>query len=474
MKAVIFASRARKRVRRPCESMATPGQKVSSKTKNTLRRAMITLRRANAQVRTTSTTHVSGRRSRGSASARKLNEDLLELGLAHLAIPHQHSLLVQPAEDLGQALVEGVHRVLHELSPGVALQHPGQPGQALRRHGVEAERDHVPDADLALQLVGGALSQDAPVLDEGDLVAELLSLAHVVRGQDDGRPPLATEVGDLSPQADGDVRVEAQGRLVEEEDLGVIEQRLGEGEPLLETGGERVVLGLGVRPQLALLDELVDAAPQAMPPEAVESSVEGQDLGRPETPHEGRVAARHVEPPPDRPRLAHDVMAEDGRRSRVGKEQGGQDGQERGLPRPVGPEQAEDGAAWNLQARAPEGLLAPPAQPSAPEGFRKVFRVDGEHGPLILPRGFDGRPRRALNRLKPSGRTDSWSLRRKIPARGAARSARRSRARPRSSDSSAAARSWRASSSTWAGATAPMSTAAPTPARPSICGRTSS
>src|SRR5216684_2053848 len=283
MKAVIFASRARKRVRRPCESMATPGQKVSSKTKNTLRRAMITLRRAKAQVRTTSTTHVSGRRSRGRASARKLNEDLLELGLAHLAIPHQHALLVQPAEDLGQALVEGVHRVLHELTAGVALQHAGQAGQALRRHRVETERDHVPDADLALQLVGGALSQDAPILDEGDLVAE-------------------------------------------------------------------------------------------------------------------------------RPRLAHDVMAEDGRRARVGEEQRGQNGQERGLPRPVGSEQAEDCPAWNLQARAPEGLLAPAAQPSAPEGFRKVFRVDGEHGPLILPRGFGGRPRRALNRLKPSGRTDAWSL----------------------------------------------------------------
>src|SRR5947208_3428368 len=283
---------------------------VSAKTKDTLRRAMITLRRAKAQVRTTSTTHVSGRRSRGSASARKLNEDLLELGLAHLAIPHQHSLLVQPAEDLGQALVEGVHRVLHELSAGVALQYPGQPGQALRRHGVEAERDHVPDADLALELVGGALSQDAPVLDEGDLVAELLRLAHVVRGQDDGRPPLATEGGDLRPQADGDVWVEAQGRLVEEEDLGVIEQRLGEGEPLLETGGERVVLGLGVTAQLALLDELVDATPQAAPPEAVESSVEGQDLGRPETPHEGRVAARHAEPSPARPRLPHAGRAE--------------------------------------------------------------------------------------------------------------------------------------------------------------------
>src|ERR1700682_2156186 len=223
MKAVIFASRARKRVRRPCESMATPGQNVSSKTKNTLRRAMITLRWAKAQVRTSSTNQVSGGRSLRRASARKLNEDLLEVGLAHLAIPHQHPLLVQPAEDLGQALVDGVHRVLHELSAGMALQHAGQPGQALRRHRVPAEREHVSDADLALQLVGGTLSQDAPVLDEGDLVAELFRLAHVVRGQDDGRPLLAPEGGDLRPQADGDVRVQAQGRLVEEEHLGIVE-----------------------------------------------------------------------------------------------------------------------------------------------------------------------------------------------------------------------------------------------------------
>src|SRR5262249_7119987 len=111
MKAVIFVSRARKRVSRPCESMATPGQNVSSNTKNTFRFAMIRLRFAKAQVRTSSTSQLSapnsGTRARGSASARKLNEDLLELGLAHLAVAHDHALLVQPAKDLRQPLVEG-------------------------------------------------------------------------------------------------------------------------------------------------------------------------------------------------------------------------------------------------------------------------------------------------------------------------------------------------------------------------------
>src|SRR5216684_2015214 len=150
MKAVIFASSARKRVRRPCESMATPGQKVSSKTKNTLRRAMITLRWAKAHVRTSSTNQVSGGRSLRRASARKLNEDLLELGLAYLAIAHEHALLVQPAEDFRQALVERVHRVLDVLAPSLDLEHAGQPAQALGRRRIQAERDHVADPDLAL------------------------------------------------------------------------------------------------------------------------------------------------------------------------------------------------------------------------------------------------------------------------------------------------------------------------------------
>src|SRR5574341_2239689 len=124
MKAVIFASRARKRVRRPWESIATPGQKVSSKTKNTFRRAMITLRRAKAQVRTTSTNQVSGARSVTSASARELNEDLLELGLVHLAVADQHSPLVQPPEDRGQPFEHRILRAGHQLAPRRQVQNP--------------------------------------------------------------------------------------------------------------------------------------------------------------------------------------------------------------------------------------------------------------------------------------------------------------------------------------------------------------
>jgi len=68
-----------------------------------------------------------------------------------------------------------------------------------------------------------------------------------VSGQDDRGVPLSPQLGDLGPDADGHVRIEAERRLVEEEDLRVVQERLGQGQPLLESGGELVVLGLEVR-----------------------------------------------------------------------------------------------------------------------------------------------------------------------------------------------------------------------------------
>src|SRR6266545_7290737 len=420
MKAVIFASSARKRVKRPWESIATPGQNVSSKTKNTFRRAMITLRWANAQVRTTSTNHVSGGRSLTRRSSRELNEDLLELGLVHLAVADQHSLLVEPAQDLREPLVHGVHRAVDMLATRVCLENARQPDQPLRHRGVEPERDNVADADLALEFVRGPLRHDAPGLDEGDLVAELFGLAHVVRRQDDGRAPLAPERRDLGAKPDRDVRVEAQRRLVEEQHLRIVEQRLGHRQPLLEPRRKLVVLGLDVGPELALLDQRRDLHPQAAAGETVEAAVERQDLGRPKAPHERGVAARHVEPPPYSASLPDHVMAEYGRPTRVRQEQRRQDGEQRRLARAVGSQQAEDRSARHLEARAGERLLAAAAEPSAAEGLGEVFRVHGEHNPLIVPRRARPEPDRALKNRKPSGRTDLWSASPRSPPAGAA------------------------------------------------------
>src|SRR5215813_4850363 len=370
MKAVMRASRWRKRVRRPWESMATPGQKVSSKTKNTLRLAMMMLRYAKAHVRTSSADQGSrGRGSRASVSASEFNEDVLQLGLVHLAIADQHPLLVEPAQELGQPLLRRVHRAFHLVAAHVDLEHPGLVGERGGDGGLQAEDDHVADPDLALQLVGGALGQDLPALDEGDAVAELVRLPHVVGGEDDGGAALATQGGDLGAQADGHVGVEAESGLVEKEHLRLVDEGLGEGQALLQPRGERIVFRLAMRSELALVDEALHALAEDVSMQAIEAAVEGQHLGRTQTPHERRVPARHVEPTTDGHGLADDVMAEDGRRAAVGQEERGEDGEQGRLSRAVGTEKSIDGAAWNLEARSSQRLRATPSPPPARKGL---------------------------------------------------------------------------------------------------------
>src|SRR3972149_9646535 len=141
MKAVISGVRARNCVRSPGESMATPGQNVSSKTKKTLRRAMMTLRQAKAQV----LVHSARRPLTCNAGlAVELNEDLLEVRLPHLALPDHHALLVEPPQELGQPFVGHVHRALEGLVPDAVLQHPRQRGKACRLQGVEPQRGPPP------------------------------------------------------------------------------------------------------------------------------------------------------------------------------------------------------------------------------------------------------------------------------------------------------------------------------------------
>src|SRR5262245_8747595 len=107
MNDVISVVRSRKRVSKPWESIATPGQNVSSKTKKTFRRAMIRSRWANASVRVQPTR---------SASARELNEDLLEFWFGDLAVAHQHGALVQPSQNLGQPLFRRIDGALDALA----------------------------------------------------------------------------------------------------------------------------------------------------------------------------------------------------------------------------------------------------------------------------------------------------------------------------------------------------------------------
>src|SRR5215510_4560242 len=254
-KAVASDRSSRKRVMRPMETTPTIGQNNSSKKKNTLRLAISKLRTAKAQTAT--------------ASARQLNEHLFQLGLLHLHALHRAALRLQLTQQLRQPLLGIVHGA---LDPAVALgaaQHPRRRPQP-DRVWLDAEGDHVAETDLALELVGRAQSQDAAAFDEGDLVAELLGLPHVMGRQHDGHAPLTAQRRDVGAHAHRDVRIEAERRLVEEQQLRVVDERLGQRQTLLEPGRKLVVLGATVARQLERLDELVDASPQGRAVESIE------------------------------------------------------------------------------------------------------------------------------------------------------------------------------------------------------------
>src|SRR3990167_128418 len=156
----------RNRVMSPMESTPTIGQNRSSKKKNTLREAMSAFRTSTA--------------STARSSARQLNEDLLQLGLADLHVPHHHAPGAERAQQLGQALPGRVHRALREAAHSHAAEHARRLGQPRHVRRVEPQRDDFSQTDLALELAGGPAREDPPLLDERDLVAELLGLAHVV------------------------------------------------------------------------------------------------------------------------------------------------------------------------------------------------------------------------------------------------------------------------------------------------------
>src|SRR5881409_988616 len=289
--------RWRNRVMRPMESTPTIGQKRSSKKKNTLREAMSALRTTTAQT--------------ASSSARQLNEHVLQLRLPHAHVPHRDALSGERTEKVGQTLLGPVHGALDPPVHRSTAEHArrfAEPGHGGR---VEPQRDHVAQADPALELGRRAAGEDPTRLDEGDLVAQLVRLSHVVRGEDDRDPPLRPEVGDVAAHAHGHVRVEAERRLVEEEQLGVVHERLGERDALLEPRRQLAVGRSPVGPELAELDQLVDAPSELRPAEPVEATVERDDLPDAQAPQKRRSAARHVEPPAEPRRIADDVVAQD-------------------------------------------------------------------------------------------------------------------------------------------------------------------
>src|SRR5437773_1475001 len=121
-----------------------------------------------------------------------------------------------------------------DLLGGLRLEDLGRGGAVPRRR----LDDHAhPDAGVAFRLVDRPEEDRAPLVHDQQMVREDLRLVEVVRRQEDGRA-FPRELPQHVPDGAPTERIEADRRLVQEQDLRVGHHRHGDDQPLAEAAGQ--------------------------------------------------------------------------------------------------------------------------------------------------------------------------------------------------------------------------------------------
>ena len=153
--------------------------------------------------------------------------------------------------------------------------------------------------------------------------------------RDAGRPELADQRTGPQPRR----RVEAGGRLVEEDEFGASHQRHRQREPLLLAAGEAPVR----RPPHDRVVE-PDALQERLRPLRIRvvGGVQAEELEGPQQGVEAAPLEHQADPPPQRGSVAARVEPEDADAPAVGRPVALQRLDRRRLARPVGPEEREE------------------------------------------------------------------------------------------------------------------------------------
>ena len=195
--------------------------------------------------------------------AGELQEDLFEVGLANVQAEER-----RPGVLHGVQYLLDVVRVLHpDLDVLVVVMDrlEAHLPDDLNRVGIDGlQREDQVIRVAFYELRGRAHGDDLPLRDDGDRVGKKLRFLHVVRGEKD-RLPLLLQAQQDVPHLAPWPGVEPGRRLVEEHDLGVVHERNGDAEALLQAPGEVLVLLFGLVLEVHELYQPVDIG---VPPEA--------------------------------------------------------------------------------------------------------------------------------------------------------------------------------------------------------------
>ena len=230
--------------------------------------------------------------------------------------------------------------------------------------------------------VGRALGDDPAAVDDPDVVGELVGLLQVLGGEEDGRA-LVVQRAHLLPDRLAADRVEAGGRLVEEEDARLVDERGGEVEPAphaARVGADAAVGGLR-RGRPARAARRRAGAPSRARAARAASPAAGSARGR--------SSAGRAPPPAGRRRSSARTAARLARRRRgrrrvalppVGQQQRRQHPHRRRLAGPVRAEEGVDLALGDLEVDAGDG------DDAALEAPLQIPHLDRGHGEAVYSR----------------------------------------------------------------------------------------
>jgi hypothetical protein len=247
-------------------------------------------------------------------------------------------------------------------------------------------------ANAVLELVARSLGDHAAVVDHGDLVRELIGLLEVLRRQQNRRA-FAAQVADDRPDLVATSRIEAGGRLVEEEHAWPGEQARCEVKSPAHPARVGLRGSIGGVGELEALEQLRCAIARFRAGEAEQASEHLQVLAACEQLVDGGELTGQGEELAHLRRLRDDVVSEELGPARVGLEQRGQDADERRLARPVRAEQAEDHPLRNLQIDAGQSRGLSELLDDALDPNRELRRR--AHGAAEITRSADSSHSRA-------------------------------------------------------------------------------
>src|ERR1700674_3017266 len=275
-------------------------------------------------------------------------EDVLE---ARLIAGQRNDAVARRGLDhsVGGALHREAHRVpvVEHLDVSHALERLERLGRYRLR---ESDGDLV--ALDVLQLVHAADAHEATLADDPDARAGLLDLAQHVRGEEHGGS-LGACLGHHAVELLLVQRVEAAGRLVEDEHARLVHEGLDDHDLALVAG--RVLAKLTARVEVEALDQLLEIRLVDAPAQVREIL---EDLAAGQVGVERRLARDVTDQSFDGDRVVPAVEARDARAARVGSEKRHEDADRRGLAGAVGTEEAEDLAFGDLERDIDDAALA--------------------------------------------------------------------------------------------------------------------